>query len=176
VKGRPSCQFIIVGICIILVGVLGLFGSQDPVPSDPQPSCTVPDAEFNKWFAIGKVTVNGVVVPADSLNFTPKSLCDFYKWSWQMFLWMNSTTESGLVVDSDHFFEVSGYDGNTRRFISNKNRGRQIRKFNLFSAQGRKGKGFFVDPKGNIDTPEFGQAKTNGVLGNQAKTSLVEIA
>jgi hypothetical protein len=84
-----------------------------------------------------------------------------------MFLWINSPIGSGLVIDSDQFFEVSGYDGVNRHFISNVNRGRRMRKFNLFSAQGKKGKGIFVDLQGKIDTPEIGQAKTNGVLISQ---------
>ena len=113
--------------------------------------------EFNKWFASGMAKANGVVLPADSVNFTPDSLCSFYKWSWQMFLWMNSTTGPGLVVDSDQFFEVGGFDGTARHFISNVRRGRHMRRFGVFHAQGKKGTGVVIDPKGKIDTPEFGR-------------------
>jgi hypothetical protein len=160
-------QIVIASICVIFVGTLSLLSAPDPVPSDPQPGCLVPPAEFNKWFASGMATPKGVVVPADSVNFTPDSLCSFYKWSWQMFLWMNSTTPAGLVVDSDQFFEVSPYNNTNRHFISNVNRGRSMRTFGVFNAQGKKGTGIIVDPMGKIETPEFGQAKTNGVLISQ---------
>ena len=162
-------QMIIASVYLILVGAADLFAAQDPVPSDPQTSCTVPAADFNKWFAGGMVTANGLVVPANSVEFTPGSLCDFYKWSWQMFLWTNSPTPSGTVVNSDQFFQVSEFDdvNHNRHFISNVNRGRGVLKFNVFHAQAKNGKGIFIDRHGKIDTPEIGQANTNGVLISQ---------
>jgi hypothetical protein len=165
-------QLVIASLCVLLAGTFALSIAQDPVPSDPQASCTVKPAEFDKWFASGMAAPNGIVLPADSVNFTPDSLCSFYKWSWQMFLWMNSTTKTGLVVDSAQFFEVGGFDGTARHFISNVSRGKRVRSFGVFHAQGKKGTGVVVDSKGKIETPEFGQANTNGVLISQ-KGSLV---
>src|SRR5262249_8639954 len=69
----------------------------------------------------------------------------------------------GLVVNSDQFFEVSAY-GVQRHFISNVNRGRRLRTFSLFHAQANKGKAIRVNRQGEDETPEVGQAGTNGVL------------
>jgi hypothetical protein len=156
------------GVCLSLVGAVALFGAADLVPSDPKPSCTVPAADFNKWFADGKATANGAVVPANSVDFSPTSLCDFYKWSWQMFLWLNSPIAAGQVFNSDQFFEVSGYDGVNRHFNPNVNRGRRVLKFSLFHAQAKKGKAIRVNRLGKVETPEVGQANTNGVLISQS--------
>ena len=64
--------------------------AQTTLPSDVAPSCTVPAADFKRWFATGNPTKDGIVLPAGSLTFTPDSACSFYKWSQQMFLWLTS--------------------------------------------------------------------------------------
>ena len=64
--------------------------AQTALPATVKPTCTVTGPEFNGWFDSGSVSPNGEVLPADSFAFTPNSLCSFYKWSEQMFLWLNS--------------------------------------------------------------------------------------
>jgi len=76
----------------------------DPVPV--QQSCTVPMADFAKWFKDGQVTKDGLVTAADSLQ-SLDSLCDFYKWSWRMFLWQTSKSSGGLVFASPPFFDLT---------------------------------------------------------------------
>src|SRR5262245_42642255 len=60
------------------------------LPADAQPTCTVPPAMFASWFDTGMVIVDGVVKPADSVNFPNAPNCSFYQWSEQMFLWATS--------------------------------------------------------------------------------------
>ncbi len=83
----------------------------DALPSNPQSSCTVSPQTFNSWFQSGTVAVNGVVNPADSVNFpTNNTNCDFYSWSMQMFLWLTSPAPPSygggrFVFDSPIFYE-----------------------------------------------------------------------
>lgn len=72
----------------------------------PQQSCTVAAAEFAKWFKDGQVTKDGFVTAADSLQALD-STCDFYKWSWRMFLWQMSKSADGLVFNSPPFFDLN---------------------------------------------------------------------
>jgi hypothetical protein len=84
------------------------------LPSDPMPTCAVTPAEFDGWFTTGHAAPNGLVEPADNLNFVPhvsggptsispastggeqaNDHCDFYKRSEQMFLWVTSPTHNG---------------------------------------------------------------------------------
>ncbi len=82
-------------------------------PGNVAPICTVSETTFDTWFDSNSVTTDGKVVVADSLNFTPSVSnpnCDFYKWSWQMFLWSLSTNEltDKLTFQGDGFYNVSG--------------------------------------------------------------------
>ncbi len=82
-------------------------------PDDVAPNCTVSGKKFDSWFFLNKVASNGEVIAADSLNFTPSSSnpnCDFYKWSWQMFLWSMSSDEANnkLTFQGNGFYNVSG--------------------------------------------------------------------
>ncbi len=72
---------------------------------DVKPTCTVTPEEFATWFSSGKVTENGVVNAADSLvDF--QTAGDFYKWSWQMFLWQTSPNQGGLVFNTPPFYDL----------------------------------------------------------------------
>lgn len=86
--------------------------AQTPLPAAVKPTCTVSGPEFNGWFDSGSVSLNGSVLPADSFSFTPNSLCSFYKWSEQMFLWLTSPVPARYgtgshVFDSPAFYAVS---------------------------------------------------------------------
>lgn len=72
----------------------------------PPPTCTVDRADFAKWFREGRVTRGGFVTPADSLQ-PLDTLCDFYKWSWRMFLWQTSNSSRSLVFNSPPFFDLN---------------------------------------------------------------------
>ena len=96
--------------------------AQVVLPKDVQPTCTVSPAEFSSWFDGGKVVPKGLVLAADSVAFpTDNTNCDFYKWSWQMFLWLNSPIYSGSgrehVLDGDVFFDVSAPSSNGDRML-----------------------------------------------------------
>jgi hypothetical protein len=91
------------------------------LPGDPKPTCAVPSAIFQSWFESQNVTENGLVNPADSVDFAATSTsCDFYRWSEQMFLWLTSPAssthgENGFVFSSPVFFNVSPPDDHGKR-------------------------------------------------------------
>ncbi|HVT12392.1 MAG TPA: hypothetical protein VHE55_09005 [Fimbriimonadaceae bacterium] len=108
----------------LLVGAS--IGFTQTLPPNPLPTVVVPPPQFASWFTAGFVTVNGPVDPADSLNFTPGSIGDFYKWSWQMFLWLLSPAtggygSTGLIFTSPVFFGVTPMDavGNRHFYVTN---------------------------------------------------------
>jgi len=94
------------------------------IPSDPQPTCTVTSQQFASWFQSGFVTLNGVVTPADSLDFVDVPNCNFYQWAFQMFLWLTSPAPATYcgggahVFDSPAFFDVSPDVNKQRTLIS----------------------------------------------------------
>jgi hypothetical protein len=79
------------------------------LPDDVNPACTISGPEFAGWFADGKVSVNGLVTPANSVDFSVKNgNCDFYDWSEHMLLWLTSPVkEGGSVLESSLFYDVS---------------------------------------------------------------------
>ena len=72
-------------------------------------SCTISTDDFNKWFANGKASKNGVVTPANSLKDPFNNDCDFYLWAWRMFLWQTSPlpNNGGPVFNSAPFFDLA---------------------------------------------------------------------
>jgi hypothetical protein len=104
---------------LILVFVTGCNPTPPMPPTDAQDLCQLPAATFNTWFQSGSVTLNGVVVPANSLN-SPTPNCGFYSWSEQMFLWLTSPAPSiygggDHIFNSPAFFDVSPPDASGHR-------------------------------------------------------------
>lgn len=91
--------------------VLSVANSSSRLAQDAFKSCTISQGDFNSWFAGGKATENGIVVPANSVTFGHNNNCDFYKWSWQMFAWMTSPLpDKKTVMESQVFYTVSPAD------------------------------------------------------------------
>lgn len=67
---------------------------------------TVQTSSISSWFVNNKITKDGVVTPADSLDSLTTD-ADFHNWSWRMFLWLMSKENSSLVLDSAGFFDLS---------------------------------------------------------------------
>ena len=128
--------------------------SQMALPSNVQPTCTVPSSTFATWFQTGTPSSGGVVNGADSVNFpTNNTVCDFYTWGAQMFLWLTSPTPSGgLVLDSQTIFNVLPANAASARFLQ-PNTGSTP----YFALRAEK-----FDEIG-----ELGQAGSNGVLLSQ---------
>jgi hypothetical protein len=85
--------------------------------------CPVPAATFNGWFQSAPPTANGVVNPANSLAFVPSSLCSFYQWSEQMFLWLLSPAPASYgggahIFDSPTFYDVSPLNSSNQRTLT----------------------------------------------------------
>lgn len=109
------------------------------IPSDASPTCVVSPNSFAGWFASGKVTANGGVNPADSVNFVSASNCAFFLWSEQMFLWVTSPAPAAYgggnrVFESPVFFDVSPPDANQKRTLT-PNTGKNLRSFSVRVAQ-----------------------------------------
>lgn len=98
-----------------------VFVSNARLPKNANPTCT---ADISDWFASGRITPNGWVAPANSLNpifadFKNNTRCDFYKWGAQMFLWLTSGTDIKHVFNTAPvFYNVSVAANNERHFIA----------------------------------------------------------
>ncbi len=93
------------------IAALAFAGTAQAQPSQLRyfPSaCSISASEFNTWFVSGRMSRNGVVTFADSVGFpTNNTVCDFYKWAHQMFLWITSPLGTGLVLTAPIFFDVN---------------------------------------------------------------------
>src|SRR5215471_1840359 len=90
------------------------------IPADAQSTCVVTTAAFDAFFVTGTPSLNGVVKPADSVNFPNTPNCSFYEWSVQMFLWLTSPAPAvygggSHIFDSSTFYDVSPPDQNGQR-------------------------------------------------------------
>lgn len=128
-------------LLMIVIGCTVTF-TQLTLPTDATSDCnnTITSTIFNTWFASGSVSLNGVVNPANSVTFSANSLCSFYAWSEQMFLWLTSPAPKtyggggGLVINSGAFYDISPQDSTgARTFISHQPG--LIRAFNVRAAQ-----------------------------------------
>ena len=129
--------------------------AQTPLPANVKTTCTVTSAQFNGWFESGSVSLNGIVLPADSFSFTPNSLCSFYQWSEQMFLWLTSPVPSRYgtgshVFDSPVFYSVSPPDANNQRTLIPHVPGRLLNFLPFISQRGSAGQQVVFDSAGKI--------------------------
>lgn len=116
--------------------------TQQAVPADAGGTClsSLTTAEFNSWFESGTASLNGAVLPADSVNFPDIPNCSFYKWSEQMFLWLTSPAPprygggGGLTMNAPGFYDVTPPDAMGRRQFVPHKRG-FLRVFNLRASQ-----------------------------------------
>lgn len=119
-------------VALVFVAIAGLLAAPSSkaqtIPTNPMVSCTTdmqptpPEfPNFASWFQSGAFAVNGVVKPADSLNFPNNPNCSFYQWAYQMFLWLTSPAPptycggGAHVFDSTAFFDVSPPDPSGNR-------------------------------------------------------------
>lgn len=133
-------------IAVLMIGLyaIGCHFTQETVPTDAGGNCaTGPQAltptEFNTWFESGAASLNGAVLPANSVTFPNIPNCSFYKWSQQMFLWLTSPApprygSGGLVMNTPAFYDVSPPDGSGKRHFIPHFSG-LIRTFNLRTPQ-----------------------------------------
>ncbi len=99
---------------LALIGSASALAAETRFPEDYKNSCGVSQQELDRWFSAGQVKENAPVVPADSFAFPPveNTLCDFYHWGAQMFLWLTSPDGGGgQVFDSAGFYDVVARPG-----------------------------------------------------------------
>jgi hypothetical protein len=92
-------KFMIFAVGAALLG--GTAQAQTVVPNDALPTCALNKADFNKWKA-----TSTAFNAANSTTFDDSSDCNFYKWGSQMFLWITSPLNGGLVYDGDDFLDI----------------------------------------------------------------------
>jgi hypothetical protein len=175
------------GFASLVLGVALFYAgcSVTPVPPDPVTTgCSVTSAEFNGWFESGTVSLDGVVKPANSVTFPDAPNCSFYKWSEQMFLWLNSPAPpsygggGGRIFNSPAFYDVSPLDANMdRTFIAHSPGLFGLRNLSLRAAQvGPHGLPVIMDRRGTmleIERPQLGSTGKQLIL--DAKGTAVEI-
>jgi len=193
---QPSARAGLVWWCgLLAVAASTHFASaQIALPTDVKPTCTVTPQNFATWFQSGTVQPGGIVKPADSATFpNPPTLCDFYQWSEQMFLWFTSPVANGHVFDSPLFFNVSTADPTTGHRTLEQNGANTPLKLRAHISQlGPHGQPVMKDAHGQLfervplssgppgqlhpdalvgeNDIEFGQATSNGVLISQGNS------
>lgn len=160
--------------------------STTPVPPDPVASgCSVSATEFNTWFETGAVTLDGVAKPANSVTFPNTPNCSFYKWSEQMFVWLNSPAPptygggGGRIFNSPAFYDVSPLDANMdRTFIAHPSGVFGLRKLSLRAAQaGPQGLPVILDKRGTmleIERPQFGPNRKQLIQNERGEAVEIE--
>lgn len=145
----------ILGALLLMAGA-GLTSAQTSLPSDVAMTCPVSEEMFRDWF-FGSVVKNGSVKAADSVNFPKQNTtCMFYQWGAQMFLWLTSPVDDGLVLDGPAFFTVLPPNAQGKRLLVSNDESRTL-KVALRS--------------GKPDTVgEIGQAGGGGVLMSQGES------
>jgi len=188
---RISRGSTIVLAVVAAAGITTWFARAQTLPADAQSTCTVTTngaPAFPTWFESGTVTPNGVVKPADSLNFIEHPNCSFYQWSYQMFLWATSPAPlsygggGGRIFESPAFFDVSPLDADKNRtFIPHTNN--LIKRLSVRAAQvGRHGLPVIVDKRGRLfEIEEPKKAATGNPLilnraGRQVEVSRVTLS
>jgi hypothetical protein len=122
---RSNITLSLLGISFLVMGMASQFAWSQKIPIDANTvtgldSNIVTSATFASWFAPLPPAANGVVNPADSLNFSNNPNADFYRWSWQMFLWLTSPAPPSYgggdrIFNSPAFYDVSAEDSTGRR-------------------------------------------------------------
>jgi hypothetical protein len=147
------------------------------LPADVKSTCTFSTGEFNAIFQSGNPSKDGSVLPANSISFTPNSLCSFYKWSAQMFLWLTSPVppQAGSVFDSQVFLAVSPLDNGRRKLIPNMP-GQSLPFLPAIAQRGDRGQEVVFDSTGKIHDVIRPAVGPNGkLLARDAAGQLVEI-
>lgn len=112
----------------VVFSTAALTAQQLPPPSQVTTSTSLgfcPLTNFNSWWASGSPSLNGVVNPANSTQFSGSTFCNFYQWGQQMFLWAASPAppaygSGGRIFDSPVFYDLTppnSKNNNTRRLI-----------------------------------------------------------
>jgi hypothetical protein len=154
---------------LALISSIQLANAATVLPTNVQSTCAFSAAEFNGIFESGSVSTNGGVLPADSFSFTPNSLCSFYKWSEQMFLWLTSPVPSRYgsgshVFDSPAFYSASALDSNNQRTLIPHTPGRPLPFLTAISQRGNSGQEVVFDSAGKIHNVIHPAVGPNGKL------------
>ena len=129
-RSKPKRGNSLVSLAVLALLCNQAANAQTVVPTDANSPCDIKNWSLvADWFTPGNqsIPLNGFVNPADSLHFPahpflPNAIlkCDFYAWSWQMFLWLTSPAPPSYgtgshVFNSPIFYDVSPPDATTGR-------------------------------------------------------------
>lgn len=100
------------------LAMAGPASAQMTLPTDVSPTCVVEPATFQSWFFGDGTGRDQEFKVADSVGFpTDNTVCDFYRWGAQMFLWLTSPQDNGLIIDEPGFFNVLPPDASHQRML-----------------------------------------------------------
>src|SRR5579871_914809 len=89
-NGRQRAGARLSVLCLAAAALAAPAARAQSLPTDEKPTCAVSQTTFNSWFQSGNPGNNGVVNPANGINFPNTPNCSFYQWAHQMFLWLTS--------------------------------------------------------------------------------------
>jgi hypothetical protein len=109
-------------LCLAAAALAAPAARAQTLPTDAKPTCAVSQSTFNTWFQSGGAANNGVVNPANGINFPNTPNCSFYQWAAQMFLWLTSPAPAvygggAHIFDSQSFFDLSTADAQGNRTL-----------------------------------------------------------
>ena len=176
VKGCHIITPPLTALALLLMNA-GPAGAQTILPPDVKPTCIVPETDFKSWFAAGNVAKDGIVLPANSLSFSPNSACSFHKWSQQMFFWLTSPLGPGQhVFASPQFYgvEAPGADG-MRKLVPQDNNA-PMNFAPAISLVGEKGMDVVADSTGKIRNVLHVQAPGSTLLFRDKSDRPIDVA
>ena len=162
------------------------------IPSNAEPTCEVPKDILGGWFHDGELSKGGVVKPADALEeiFHPSqdnTLCDFYKWGAQMFLWLASPQGNSFVFDGPDFYDVKRSEqglilqANTLTALNNSFNTRALKEDPIDSTGQAGGGGVLISQQGSLTyygmsvNNVFAQYRTGHAAGKFKNTAIENV-
>ncbi|NMH66594.1 hypothetical protein [Shewanella salipaludis] len=105
-----------VSACLLSQAIAVTVSAKEFIPANVTHSCYIAKSELETWSGGKALRPDSVFTPADSVTFDDATVCNFYKWSWQMFLWLTSADSrygaaEDLVFDGQLFFDVDANSG-----------------------------------------------------------------
>jgi hypothetical protein len=126
-----------------MVAALATAGLASTAHAQAGAVCNISSKDFATWFVAGQPAKSGAVTFANSVGFpTNNTVCDFYKWSHQMFLWITSPQGQSIVLDSPAFYDVNFDSSGNAIYMPNTVGAGVTKKVRSFALRGTKPQNF----------------------------------